>query len=88
MLKKYSEYIKRRCIPYYWNKNFNLIEELNEETSFCIANKIRNIIDEIERICSPNSVTSNCINNIFLNFFCKYLYLNKECFDYFYLCIF
>ncbi|XP_044272464.1 uncharacterized protein LOC123016253 [Tribolium madens] len=55
MLRKYGEYIKRRNIPNYWHEGHNLIEDLSEETAFCITNKIRNIADHIDRICSTNA---------------------------------
>ncbi|XP_008196675.1 cyclic GMP-AMP synthase-like receptor [Tribolium castaneum] len=62
MLRKYGEYIKRRNIPNYWHEKHNLIEDLREETAVCIANKIRNIGDHIERICSTNSGFYDIVN--------------------------
>ncbi|EFA12224.2 hypothetical protein TcasGA2_TC000013 [Tribolium castaneum] len=62
MLRKYGEYIKRRNIPNYWHEKHNLIEDLREETAVCIANKVRNIGDHIERICSSNSGFYDIVN--------------------------
>lgn len=51
MLRTYAEYLERRNIPYYWNEEHNLIANLSEIATSCIANKIRIIFDEIDRNC-------------------------------------
>ncbi|KAJ3660811.1 hypothetical protein Zmor_005242 [Zophobas morio] len=52
MLRKYAEYIERKNIPYYWNDSNNLLGDLNEITASCIANKLKNIVDHIDKICN------------------------------------
>ncbi|RZB40194.1 uncharacterized protein BDFB_007424, partial [Asbolus verrucosus] len=49
MLRKYAQYIAHKNIPYYWNKDYNLIGDLSETTTNCIANKLKNIADEVDR---------------------------------------
>jgi hypothetical protein len=51
MLKKYMEYVEKGNIPYYWNAENNLIEKLSSATTSGIANKLKNIVDHIEKIC-------------------------------------
>lgn len=48
MLKKYKQFIEKGQIPYFWNKNNNLLKA-NPKALENIANKLRNIIDDIER---------------------------------------
>ena len=55
MLRKYAEYIERKNIPYYWNDSNNLLGDLNEKTVSCIGNKLKNIVDRIEKICNSKS---------------------------------
>ncbi|VEN43689.1 unnamed protein product [Callosobruchus maculatus] len=49
MLKKYGDMVKNKCIPYYWNKNFNMIGHFSDVTLNDIANTLANIIKIIDR---------------------------------------
>ncbi|KAF2900412.1 hypothetical protein ILUMI_05774 [Ignelater luminosus] len=48
MLKKYKQFLENREIPYYWNRNNNLLKA-NDITLQNFANRIQYIIDDIER---------------------------------------
>ncbi|KAL3283763.1 hypothetical protein HHI36_017933 [Cryptolaemus montrouzieri] len=54
MLKIYGEKFKSGTIEYYWNERYNLISCLNEPTRDGIANKINNIVTEIERMSNDD----------------------------------
>ncbi|CAH1155729.1 unnamed protein product [Phaedon cochleariae] len=49
VLKDYYEYLKKKKIPYYWNKNNNLIDSVREETLINIGNKVKAIIDDVDK---------------------------------------
>lgn len=49
MLKLYESVIRAKNIPYFWNKQFNLIEYLKESTSTQIANTFKRMIDDIDK---------------------------------------
>ncbi|XP_066261714.1 cyclic GMP-AMP synthase-like receptor [Euwallacea similis] len=48
LLKKYHDYLSKKCIPYYWNKHYNLIKQVNPNAVDNIKNKIAKIIKEVE----------------------------------------
>ncbi|XP_049818700.1 cyclic GMP-AMP synthase-like receptor [Aethina tumida] len=49
MLKKYKEALDGKKIPYYWNKKFNLLENVRSDTLAGWANQINRIINNIEK---------------------------------------
>nr|XP_023014924.1 cyclic GMP-AMP synthase-like isoform X1 [Leptinotarsa decemlineata] len=49
ILKDYHECLNKKNIPYYWNKNNNLIGKVKQDTLINVANKIKLIIDDIEK---------------------------------------
>ncbi|CAH1962981.1 unnamed protein product [Acanthoscelides obtectus] len=49
MLRKYAETMNDKCIPYYWNKEFNMIGHYAEVTLKDIGNTLNNIIKTIDR---------------------------------------
>ncbi|KAJ8919790.1 hypothetical protein NQ315_006319 [Exocentrus adspersus] len=48
MLKCYSDVLQSRNIPYYWNRDNNLIGHLKEPTLKDISNTVKNIISDVE----------------------------------------
>ncbi|GJQ76888.1 hypothetical protein Trydic_g15092 [Trypoxylus dichotomus] len=48
MLRKYQEYLGKREIPYYWNKEFNLLQHINSKEIENIYNRITKIIKDID----------------------------------------
>lgn len=49
MLKKYIEYIEKKNVPYYWNKRNNLIGAINDSTQQNILNRLKRIVQDVER---------------------------------------
>lgn len=68
MLKKYKEALDGKKIPYYWNKKFNLLENVRSDTLAGWANQINRIINNIEK--SEDAL-------IVANYLCKYAYTMK-----------
>lgn len=51
--------LRNKCIPYYWNDDFNLIGHLKEITAEHFANTFKNMIDDIEgKIEQPFTVAA------------------------------
>lgn len=48
MLRNYADMIQNKNIPYYWNKDNNLIGHLKETTLTDIGNTLKNIITDVE----------------------------------------
>lgn len=51
-LKKYYGMISDGKIPYYWNDDYNLLSDVSETTLTNIRNRLKRIINEIEK--NPN----------------------------------
>lgn len=49
MLKEYEKLLRQNCIPYYWNRNYNLIGRLKMDNNQTIANTLKHVIDNIEK---------------------------------------
>lgn len=62
MLKIFTEYIEKKEIPYYWNKNKNLLEDDNYETLTNIANRLKRMIRDID----SNSDNPNILHKYFV----------------------
>lgn len=53
MFKKYVEWIEKKQIPYFWNKKNNLVGGTADITLANIANRLRRIVQEIDRSDDP-----------------------------------
>lgn len=49
MLRVYETMIRTKQIPYFWNRQYNLIGYLKEATTLPIANTVKRMIDDIEK---------------------------------------
>lgn len=49
MLKKYQYYLEKKNIPYYWNKHYNFVGNLQASTLENIYNKITKVIADVEK---------------------------------------
>lgn len=49
MLKVYQQHLDKNMIPYYWNRNNNLIKGVSPETINNIKQRISKIVMDIER---------------------------------------
>ncbi|KRT86351.1 hypothetical protein AMK59_490, partial [Oryctes borbonicus] len=49
MLKQYQQHLKEGQIPYFWNKEFNLITDINPKELENICNRITKIVNNIDR---------------------------------------
>nr|CAH7745263.1 unnamed protein product [Callosobruchus chinensis] len=83
MLKKYAEMVKNKCIPYYWNKNFNMIGHIKDVTLTDIGNTLSNIINTIDKHVDedPFIVAEYLSEYLFFSLFCialrNYLRVSK-----------
>lgn len=64
ILKKYQECLKDAKIPYFWNKNYNLLEVVEGDLSNT-SNRLLNIIKDIDKNVSQNPA-------VILKYLCKY----------------
>ncbi|XP_023015548.2 cyclic GMP-AMP synthase-like receptor [Leptinotarsa decemlineata] len=49
MLEKYANMLEKKSIPYYWNKNFNLIGHLKSSTVTVVANFIKRLVNDVNK---------------------------------------
>lgn len=59
MLERYHEALKNRCIPYFWDKRFNLIGKVKDITIDNICNQVGKMLGDIERnIANPFTIAT------------------------------
>lgn len=66
MLKKYIGFIEKKNIPYYWNKKNNLISSLNDSTQQNILNRLKKIVQDIERNLDDPYVVAKYLRKCFI----------------------
>lgn len=49
MLKTYLQYLEQECIPYFWNRDFNLLKHIKPVELANIKNELAKIITKIDR---------------------------------------
>lgn len=59
MLNEYLNCLDGKKIPYYWNKNNNLISGVNSITITNIANKIKAIIEDVKKTTEPSIIAKH-----------------------------
>lgn len=65
MLKEYADCVQKKYIPYFWNENLNLIGHVNDIHLKGLGNRLKNIIDDIERGLAASDVF--VVGNYLLN---------------------
>lgn len=58
--------MSKKEITYFWNEDFNLLETVHEDFSFNASNKLRKMINKIEKNLPENP-------DIVVAYICKYL---------------
>ncbi|KAI4471741.1 cell fate determining protein mab21-related [Holotrichia oblita] len=54
MLKRYWQHLDKKCIPYFWNINFNLLQYIKPAELENIKNELENAINKIDRNLTSN----------------------------------
>lgn len=67
MLKKYQKYLETKAIPYYWNKKFNLLADINKVRLQNDANRTKIILDKIEKNLNDPHIIKAYLRKLFSN---------------------
>ena len=69
MLKTYYDNIRQQNIPYYWNKENNLIGCLKPSTMTDVANTLKNIIEDVEKNLNSYPINPLVLGNYIRKYF-------------------